>query len=30
MKALPVIVYQKFIKMLYMIDKIRSELNHQN
>ena len=29
-KALPVVVYQKFIEMLYMTHKIRSELNHQD
>ena len=30
MKALPVIVYQKFIKMLYMTDKVRNEPNRQD
>ena len=29
-KALPVVVYQKFIEMLCMTDKVRSESNHQD
>ena len=30
MKALPTVTYQKFIKMLCMINKVRSEPNHQD
>ena len=29
-KALPAVVYQKFIKMLYMTDKVRNEPNRQD
>ena len=29
-KALPTVAYQKFIKMLYMTNKVRSELNCQD